>query len=248
MLLSHFSYSILMTTRHKSTPQHSCQWLRLCSVWSQGTLHLQCCSPDSQIQGLSSTAALRCLILSSSSEMSKWGRRQTEPKAKSEKKFKYLFFPISELNYLLILRENWMGSKQNWICLLLPRGMVLKRSVILSCRRPLFCYSFPLSQAYVPHCIEIPMSFCYCAKYIFSGACSCKPVTPFSSYTPSPAVFNFAMVQQGSELHSSVSLKFLKLSKQWYGCHYREHKPCLGCDRGPERSSLKSSLGGVFSL
>lgn len=67
----------------------------------------------SQIQGLSSTAALRCLILSSSSEMSKWGRRQTEPKAKSEKKFKSLFFPISELNYLLILRENWMGSEQN---------------------------------------------------------------------------------------------------------------------------------------
>lgn len=92
------------------------------------------------------------------------------------------------------------------------------------------------------------MPSCCCAKYIFSGACSCKPVTPFNPNTPSPAVFNFAVVQQGSELYSSVSLKFFKLNKQWYGCHYWELKPCLGCDRGPEKSSLMSPLDGVWGL
>lgn len=127
-------------------------------------------------------------------------------------------------------------------------SIVLKTSVILQCRRLWFCYFSPLSQPHVPHYIEILMSFCCCAKYVFSGAFSCKPVTPFSPNSPSPAVFNFAVVQHRSELYSSVSLKFLELNKQWYGCHYWELKPYLDCDKEPERSSLKSPPGGVCGL
>lgn len=108
--------------------------------------------------------------------------------------------------------------------------------------------SFSLSQPHVPHYTEIPLSFCFCAKYIFSGTHGWKPVTFFSHQTPPPAIFTFALVQWGSEVNSSVSLKFLKFSKQQYSCHFWEQKHWLGYDWGQGKSKFNSLPGGVYAL
>lgn len=144
-------------------------------------------------QGFTSSTHLRYLILSN--KMSKWHSKMAN-KTKSENQFKPVFFPISELNQsnhssiLSNLSQNWMGSKPNWIPLPPPPpssglekicdSAALELLLLLLPHSALgLCCSFPLSQPHVPHYIEIPKSFCFCAKYIFSGAHSWKPVTPF---------------------------------------------------------------------